>query len=259
MDVALFEWEDFAPPSSSVQHKASVALATLPRTPWASRLAVFDLETTGIDVRSSRIVTAHVGILDQSGACVERRDWLANPGVEIPEAASAIHGVSTERAVRYGQPAARVVREVVDALSAVFAAGLPVVVYNAPYDFSLLLHECRRHGIAPIEAPVPVIDPLVIDRQLDRYRKGKRTLTVTAAHYGIELFDAHEASSDAIAAGRVAQTLARRFPEELDIDCHELHVLQLEWYLEHATDFERYMRENRDPSFTAARGWPISE
>ena len=67
-----------------------------------------------------------------------------------------------------------------------FATGIPVVVYNAPYDLSLLDRECRRNGLEPIDAPGPVIDPLVIDKAVDSYRKGKRTLEVAAAHYRVD-------------------------------------------------------------------------
>ncbi|MCA1943131.1 MAG: 3'-5' exonuclease, partial [Yonghaparkia sp.] len=81
-------------------------------------LAVFDLETTGVDVRTARIVTACVAVLDASGAVVARRDWLADPGVEIPEGAAAIHGITTERARAEGRPAAEVVAEVVGELRA---------------------------------------------------------------------------------------------------------------------------------------------
>ncbi|MDF2666171.1 MAG: polymerase subunit epsilon, partial [Microbacterium sp.] len=117
---------------------------------WTRLVGVFDLETTGVDVENDRIVTAHVGVLDADGHVVDARDWLADPGVEIPDGAAAIHGITTDRARAEGAPAPRVVSEVVEALSALFAAGIPVVAYNAPFDFSMLKHEAVRHGVAPI-------------------------------------------------------------------------------------------------------------
>jgi DNA polymerase-3 subunit epsilon len=69
-----------------------------PAACWADTLAVFDLETTGIDVDSCRIVTAHVGVIGPRGEVVEQRQWLVDPGIEIPTAATLIHGVTTERA-----------------------------------------------------------------------------------------------------------------------------------------------------------------
>ncbi|HEU4849297.1 MAG TPA: hypothetical protein VFS93_02700, partial [Terrimesophilobacter sp.] len=60
---------------------------------WYGTLGVFDLETTGIDVRTSRIVSANVSVIDAAGAVIERTDWLADPGIEIPPQASAVHGI----------------------------------------------------------------------------------------------------------------------------------------------------------------------
>src|SRR4051812_32065764 len=96
---------------------------------WFDTLGVFDLETTGIDVETSRIVSAHVGVLDATGTLVEMWDWLADPGVEIPPQASAVHGISTERARAEGRPAADVVGEIIATLSALFARGMAVTIY----------------------------------------------------------------------------------------------------------------------------------
>ncbi|MBM3714596.1 MAG: 3'-5' exonuclease [Actinobacteria bacterium] len=207
---------------------------------WARVVGVFDLETTGIDVVTDRIVTAHVGVLDVDGQVVDARDWLADPGIEIPAGAAAIHGISTERARTEGAPAATVVAEVVKALSALFAAGIPVVAYNAPFDFSLLKHEALRHGIAPIEKPSPVLDPLVMDKTYDRWRRGKRTLSVVAAHYAVPLESAHEACADAVAAGRLALALAERFGAWMPPTVDELHLRQVAWARAQAASLTEY-------------------
>lgn len=227
-------------------------------TNWGARLGVFDLETTGVDVDSSRIVSACVAVLDDQGEVVARWDWLADPGIEIPPGASAVHGITTERAREEGRSARSVVTEIAQTLRVLLATGVPVVVYNAPYDLSLLDRECRRHGLEPIEAPGPIIDPLVIDKSVDRYRKGKRTLEVTAALYSVPLDDAHDAGSDAIAAGRVALALLRAFPEELDIPLTDLHGRQEIWYAEHAGRFQDYIRSVKgDETYVADTAWPI--
>ncbi len=226
-------------------------------TPWAESLAVFDLETTGIDVITSRIVSANVGLLDAHGDVVRRRDWLADPGIAIPEQATAVHGITTERARADGRPAALVVAEIVAELRSYFDAGIPVVIYNAPYDLSLLFHEAERHRVAPLVAPGPIIDPLVIDKAVDRYRKGKRTLEAAALFYGVELTDAHDAGADAIAAGRVAQAIARVHSRALAVDALELHRLQEGWCQEQAVSFQDYMRRTRDATFEASTGWPV--
>ncbi|MCS5713091.1 exonuclease domain-containing protein [Herbiconiux sp. CPCC 205716] len=253
VEVPLFEIDTLVDPVVPVEADARLT-PLLPA--WASRLAVFDLETTGIDVDTSRVVTANVTLLDDSGAPALRRDWLADPGVEIPEQATAVHGVTTQRARAEGRPAAEVVGEIVAALRAAFDDGYSLVVYNAPYDLTLLHRESLRHGVAPLEGPLPVVDPLVVDKQIDRYRKGKRTLTAAAEHYGVSLVDAHDAGADAIAAGLVARAIGERYAAELDLSPHELHEQQIAWHDAQCDSFEDYMRRTRDPSYTARRGWP---
>lgn len=227
--------------------------------PWSRRLGVFDLETTGVDVHRDRIVTAHVGVLDASGAAVDGRDWLADPGVPIPERATAVHGVTTAHARAHGAPAAQVVAEVVAALRALFDAGVPVVAYNAPFDFSVLHAEARRHAVPGIDDPHPVVDPLVVDRACDRYRPGKRTLTSACAHYAVRLDDAHTASADAVAAGRLAQALAARFAEDLNLTPGELHDRQRAWSAQQAAGLTDYLvRVGRMPAGEHVDGsWPI--
>lgn len=252
---AIIEREADAVPMA-FEGGAPVAVEPPARPAWADRLAVFDLETTGIDVETSRVVTANISLLDAAGDPVRRRDWLADPGVPIPEQATAVHGITTERARAEGRPAAEVVAEIVSELRRALDDGYALVVYNAPYDLTLLHHESVRHGVLPLVAPSPVIDPLVIDKQLDRYRKGKRTLEASSAHYGVSLTDAHDAGADAIAAGRVAQAIASAFPLELDLEPEQLHAAQHAWHDAQCDSFEDYMRRVRDPQFTARRGWP---
>jgi DNA polymerase III epsilon subunit-like protein/ADP-ribose pyrophosphatase YjhB (NUDIX family) len=225
---------------------------------WGDRLGVFDLETTGVDVDTSRIVSACIAVLDDGGGVVSRWDWLADPGIEIPEGASAVHGITTERARADGRPAALVVAEIAQTLRVLFDSGIPVTIYNAPYDLTLLDRECRRHGLEPLDEPRPVIDPLVIDKSVDRYRKGKRTLEVTAELYEVPLDDAHDAGADAIAAGRVALALLRRYPDDLDIELSDLHGRQEVWHAEQAASFQEYLRSKRgDDSYIADPSWPL--
>lgn len=225
--------------------------------PWASTVAVFDLETTGIDHETSRIVTAHVGLLGVDGAVLERREWLIDPGVEIPAGATAIHGITTERARAEGVDPSAAVAEIVEALRGHLAGGVPVVAYNAAYDLTILDREARRYGIEGVGTPAPIVDPYIIDKAVDRYRRGKRTLSVTAAHYGVTLDDAHDAGADAVAAGRVAQAIARAHPELAALPAAELHARQIEWSRQQAESYQSWRRANGDPEFTTSGEWPV--
>ncbi|THG35196.1 hypothetical protein E6C70_03800 [Glaciibacter flavus] len=228
----------------------------IPTATWADTLAVFDLETTGVDVDTTRIVTATLAVIGADGGVIERVDWIVDPGIEIPDGAVAVHGITTEHARIYGRVAAEAIVEIVAGVRGHLAAGIPLVAYNAAYDLTVLSREAERYGIPPLTGPLPVIDPYIIDKAVDRYRRGKRTLTATTEHYGVRLDAAHDAGADAIAAGHVAQALARRYPHALAIAVEELHARQVAWALDQAESFQSYMRRERDPEFTTSGIWP---
>ena len=224
---------------------------------WAESLAVFDLETTGLDLTEARIVTACAVTIDGQGQVTgSNNEWLADPGIEIPEAASNVHGVTTEIARARGRKSKEVVSEILETLRGFFKEGVPVVAYNAPYDFSILHHEAIRNGLEPLSDPRPIIDPLVLDKFVDQYRSGKRTLQVAASVYGVPLSDAHNATADAIAAGKVAQAIARRHSAKLPADVFELHDAQIAWSAKQDDSYESFRRKS-SPDFTVVRGWPV--
>jgi DNA polymerase-3 subunit epsilon len=226
-------------------------------------LVGFDLETTGTDPAESRIVTAAL-VEVKEGEPVRRREWLADPGVAIPAEATAVHGITTQRAVRAGRPAGDVAAEVAAALVAYWRAGIPVVVYNAPFDLSLLAAELRRHDLPSLERQLggvavgPVVDPLVVDRAVDKYRKGSRSLENASALYGVRLDDAHEAGADALAAVRVALALGERYPAEVGrLTPEELHERQTKWHAEWAAGFEAWLRKGKNPEAVVDGAWPL--
>ena len=225
---------------------------------WARRLAVFDTETTGIATETTRIVQAHVSILDASGLPIERRDWLIDCGIDIPEQATRVHGITTERMRAEGAPARLSIGEIVDFLNTIFASGTAVVAYNATYDFTILDREAKRNGLAPLRQPRPIIDPLILDRQFDRYRRGPRNLASNAQLYGVVLDNAHDASADAIAAGRIAQALSRKYFEQLNVPAMQLHELQETWALEQAASYRTYRQSIGKPMYDDDEAWPVA-
>ncbi|MFF3763506.1 3'-5' exonuclease [Streptomyces sp. NPDC001922] len=225
-------------------------------------LTGFDLETTGTDIEHDRIVTAALVGIGPDGAPAERRTWLLDPGVPIPEDATAIHGISTEQARERGTPAGEGVGAIAEAVADVLRAGRPLVVMNARYDLSLLDRECLRHGIAPLSArlgraPGPVVDPLVLDKHADRYRKGKRTLEALCAHYGVRLDSAHDAGADALAAAEVALRIGQKHTALGSIDLAALHDLQIRAAAEQAKSFQQYLRRTSNPQAYVEPAWPL--
>ncbi|MGV9314205.1 exonuclease domain-containing protein [Streptomyces sp. NPDC003691] len=227
-------------------------------------LVGFDLETTGTEPWEARIVTAAV-VRTGPGGAASRRVWLADPGIRIPEQASAIHGITTERAAAEGRPAREVADEVAAELCGAWERGVPVVAYNASFDLTLLGAELARHGLPSLadrlggRTPGPVVDPLTIDRAADRYRKGKRTLEAVSAEYGVALAEAHDATADAEAAVAVARALGERHPSVAGLTPGELHEQQIRWYASWARDFESFLRRKGDASATVDAAWPFRE
>lgn len=220
---------------------------TLPR-------AAFDLETTGRNSRSARIVTASVTVVDDDGGIIKELEWLADPGVEIPLEASEIHGITTEKARAEGRPAADVTREVAAALQELFDGGVPVIAFNASYDFTVLAAESARYGV-PQLSRFPVLDPYVMNKQVDRYRKGKRTLTALCEEYGVNLDNAHTSAADALATLRVLDAMAGKFPK-LQMPASKLHHLQVDWAAAQASDFQSYLRKTK-PTAVIEGNWPV--
>ncbi len=225
------------------------------------RLAAFDIETTGVDPTSDRIVTAAV-TLAGGGLPTESHAWLVDPGVEIPAGATAVHGVTTARARAEGRPPADALEEITMLLADQLRHGVPVIAFNARFDLTCLHREAERHGVRPLLDRVGgpggllVVDPYVLDKQHDRYRRGRRTLGAVCAHYRVRLDDAHAAGADALAAARVAWRLATTFAEIGSSDLPTLHQRQVLWAAEQAASLEQYFRENGRPEVVEA-AWPI--
>jgi DNA polymerase-3 subunit epsilon len=225
-------------------------------------LAAFDTETTGVDVETDRIVSAAVVVQDAPGCRPRVSRWLVNPGVPVPEEATAVHGLTEEHLQRNGRWPSPVMDEVVRELAEQSAAGRPLVVMNAPFDLTLLDRELRRHRASSLDrwfesVPLCVLDPRVLDKHLDRYRKGRRTLTDLCAHYGVELTGAHDAAADALAAMDVVREVGRRYAARLArLSPAELHTLQAVWHAAQARGLEAWFaRSGTEEAVDPA--WPL--
>lgn len=226
-------------------------------------LVAFDTETTGVDPTEARIVTATILEIDPPGK-IRERQWLLDPGIDIPAEATAIHGVTTEQARADGTDAAAGVGEIAKILSLVVRSRIPLIGYNVCYDLTVLDHELARHGRPSLEEfcgqPVaPVIDPLVIDRAVDRYRRGSRKLIDACTHYNVRLDGAHNAAFDAVAAARLAWRLAEVYPGQVgQVDPMVLHEQQIAWHAAWAEHLEEYLRSSgKEPDAVIDRAWPI--
>jgi DNA polymerase-3 subunit epsilon len=221
-------------------------------------LAAFDLETTGIDVENDRIVTACVALIDGSGQTPPNvRQWLADPGIDIPEGATAVHGITTAEARAKGAAPVKVVAEILTDLADALAAGIPIVGHNVSYDLTLLDREARRNSIQPLTDPAPVIDTMVLDKAVDKWRKGGRKLTDACTHYGCRIDGAHDASHDALAAARVAWKIAHKHPQIAQMTLAGLHEMQQVAKKAQDAGFADYLRRQNKPADGLTGHWPV--
>jgi len=191
------------------------------------------------------------------GSSREVVNRLIDPGVPIPAVVTDITGISADDVETNGGDPVEVLESTRDAVTRLVDDGVPIVIYQAPYDWPLLGAELARHGLGSLPGvpPAILIDPLVLDRHVDRYRKGKRTLDVVAAHYGVRLDDAHRAAPDAAATVAVARKIAEQYPE-LHVEGPDIVALQRDAHKTWKTSLNEYLARV-DPSRSPVTGeWP---
>ena len=218
----------------------------------------FDTETTGVSPHHSRIVTASIIV---TGDEQKTHNWLLNPGVEIPTAAQQVHGISTAQARKEGADPLFALAEMRDILVAGMKAGYPVVAFNAPFDLTLLESELVRYGLDTMESLLgrdlfPVLDPLVLDRILDPYRKGPRRLETLIGIYRIEAGGYHDAENDVIATLKLLRAMIKSHALLRASSLRKLHELQASTQEKWAESFNAYLAERGRPADVNGH-WPV--
>lgn len=279
-----------APASDTRSDTGAPEQASLLAPWWQRRMCTFDLETTSPLPEEARTVTAAIAYVG-GGEETEAKTWLADPGVEIPAEATAIHGITTEYAREHGRPVAEVTAEVIAELMLAMQQRMALVIFNSRYDLTVEDRECRRYGLVlPDWSLLRVVDPSVLDKFLDQYRKSfpngehegaisTRKLEGMCGVYGATLDGAHDATFDAIAAGRLAYAMGKRGvvvrrkrweqqqlqPQWLAVkdDLDALHDFQRELALAERERFAEYKRSIGEDELAARieleLDWPVLE
>jgi DNA polymerase-3 subunit epsilon len=241
----------------------------------------FDLETTSADPEEARIVSATV-IAVQGRNEPESFSTLVNPGVPIPPGATEVNGI-TDEMVKDAPGSKEALHGILAMLHFYTKLGVPLVAFNARYDLTVADRVARRVGEVPLqdrEGPLYVIDPHVIDKEIDRYRPGKRTLEAMCQRYRARLDGAHDAANDAISAARCAWVLGakgvvirrtRNATEQAEYDevnaqwtaaredLATLHETQRKWAERQAIDLAHYFVRvgNIEKAEQVVAAWPI--
>ena len=166
-------------------------------------LVVFDLESTGLDTNSDRIITVGALKLLPDGS-TELYEATVHPGMPIPPEATAVHHITDEQ---------------VDGLPpfACIAPGLAAFLHDCDlsgfgivhFDIPLLQAEFTRAGITFSMDDRHVIDAYQIFRQRER-----RNLEEAVRFYcGESIVDAHDATADTISSFAVLHGQLERYSD----------------------------------------------
>ncbi|GAD05446.1 DNA polymerase III subunit epsilon [Porphyromonas crevioricanis] len=171
-------------------------------------IVFFDLETTGVDVSRDRIVEISLLKISPNGEefCRTRR---INPEMHIPEASTALHGISDED-VKDCPTFGQVAKSLLEIIK-----GCDIAGFNSNrFDVPMLVEEFLRCGFSEEFHNRHFVDVQTIYHKLER-----RTLSAAYKFYcGKDLENAHSAEADTRATYEVLMAQLDRYPEELQND-----------------------------------------
>ena len=162
----------------------------------------FDLETTGINIASDRIVEISYLKVELNGN-ETTKTLRVNPGIPIPPKVTEIHGISDEdvkNAPTFNEVGKSVARDF---------EGCDLAGYNSvKFDIPLLAEEFLRAGI-----DIDLKRRKFIDVQIIFMKMEQRTLSAACKFFlGKELEDAHSAEADTLATYEILQAQLDRYP-----------------------------------------------
>lgn len=172
-------------------------------------IVFFDLETTGINVASDRIVELSYLKVFPDGR-EESKTYLVNPTIPIPKEASDIHGIKDED-VKDKPPFAEIAKSIAKVMEGSDLAG-----YNSnKFDIPLLAEEMIRADV-----DVDFKKRKFIDVQVIFLKKEPRTLSAAYRFFcDKELEGAHSAEADTRATYEILKAQLDRYPDlENDMD-----------------------------------------
>ena len=168
-----------------------------------ARIAIVDLETTGITATGDRITEIGI-VLVEDGEVVEEWQSLVNPECTIPVEIQALTGI-TDRMVANAPTFAELAREVSARL-----AGCVFVAHNARFDYGFIKNAFRRMEI-PFSAEV--LCTVRLSRRLyPEY--SSHNLDALIARHGLKAEDRHRALGDARVTWALLDAMCRRNPPD---------------------------------------------
>lgn len=179
-------------------------------------LAVFDIESTGINPRQDRIIELAIIKIFPDGA-TERHVFRMNPEINIPAAATAIHGIS-DADVADKPPFRKLAPAIKEILGDCDLCGFGASRFDVP----MLMEEFARAGLPFDDSKLRVVDV-----QRIFHKREPRDLSAALVFYcGTRHTDAHSAEADVEATISVLEAQLKRYTdlpttvEALDAYCN---------------------------------------
>ena len=166
-------------------------------------IVFFDLETTGVDTATDRIVEISLVKIDVDGTKSVKTRRI-NPEMPIPAAATAVHGI-TDEDVKDEPTFRQIARSL-----AQYIEGCDFGGFNSNrFDLPMLVEEFMRAGV-----DVDFRKRKFVDVQTIFHRKEQRTLVAAYKFYcDKDLENAHSAEADTLATYEVLEAQIERYPD----------------------------------------------
>jgi len=166
-------------------------------------IAFFDIESTGVNVRTDRIIDLAIVILHPDGTR-EQHTFRLNPEIPISPDASVVHGIY-DADVKDSPTFKTKANEIDKVLTGCDFGGYNIVRYDIP----MLAEEFMRVGV-----PFSIEGRRLIDAQKLFYRQEPRTLSAALKFYcGLEHEGAHGALADVEATIRVLKGQYKKYTD----------------------------------------------
>jgi DNA polymerase-3 subunit epsilon len=166
-------------------------------------ICFFDLETTGINITKDRIVEISILKVNPDGS-EEKKTWLVNPEMPIPEVVVAVHGITNEKVANeltFKELAKEINSWIKDADLGGFNSNR--------FDIPLLAEEMLRAGV-----DFDMKNRQSVDVQTIFHKMEQRTLTAAFKFYcDKSLEDAHSAEADTMATYEVLKAQLDRYDD----------------------------------------------
>jgi len=203
----------------------------------------FDIEATGTDPLSDRIVELSLVRVLPGGTVEEPRTWRVDPQMRIPIEAIEIHGITNEALA--GAPSfAQIAEEVAALIEGADFAGFAV----GRFDVRMLHAELVRAG-----HNLDLSNARVLDSQVIYHRREPRHLAAALQFYcGKELVNAHGAEADALASLHVFAGQLSRY-DDLALAVEELHELSATLNDQYCDGARRFAWRDHEPVFNFGR------